>query len=117
MKDCAKYQEGLTKASQSNLELHKVSQYLFSNFIISGVESNRTSYMSLYMSIFFGQLYGSSGPILKFTYPMPLLQGTIVFQAMNTHINNLKLLRSQPDELKQALPEVGRDRGTSLYHV
>lgn len=46
---------------------------------------------------------------------MPLLQDTILFQAMNTHINNLKLLRSQPDELKQALPEVGRDRGTFLY--
>ena len=27
MKDCAKYQEGLTKASQSNVELHKVIVY------------------------------------------------------------------------------------------
>ncbi len=39
MKDCAKYQEGLTKASQSNLELHKVSQHLFSNCFIFVGES------------------------------------------------------------------------------
>ena len=29
---------------------------------------------------------------------------------MNTHINNLKLLLLQPEELKQSLPEIGRDR-------
>ncbi len=35
-------------------------------------------------------------------------------QAMHTHISNLKLLMMTPEELKQALPEVGRDRSTCI---
>lgn len=38
-------------------------------------------------------------------------------KAMNTHINNLKLLSSPLEELQKLLPSVDKDRGGSAHNI